>query len=91
MKAKKIIKNKDVVFIENNRSITTDLEMYPSGKNEGLLVVIVDKCSKSPMFDGGGELPECNEQVKDSNGRNKHLHEGPTNNDAYVEASSEEW
>ena len=39
------------------------LKMRPSGRNEGSTVVVVDESSKSPLFDGGGQFMNDNEQV----------------------------
>ena len=60
---KKVIKNRDVVFIEDSGNITSDLEMYPSGRNEDPMVVVVDKFSKLHLFDGGGQSVDDNKQV----------------------------
>ena len=55
LETKKIIKNNDVVFMEDNGSITNDLEMPPSGRNEGSIVVVMAyKSFKSYLFDGRG-------------------------------------
>lgn len=35
----KIMKNIDVVFMENRTSVGNDLEMHPSGRNEASMVV----------------------------------------------------
>jgi hypothetical protein len=42
VQSKKIIKCKDVEFMEDNTSVGNDLEMCPSGRNETPNVVIVD-------------------------------------------------
>ena len=49
--------------MENNGSIRDNLKMRPSGRNEGLIVVVVDESSRSPFFDGNGQSVEVNEQV----------------------------
>ena len=36
LQTKKIIKNRDVVFMNDNTSVKNDMEIYQSGKNEGL-------------------------------------------------------
>ena len=51
------------MFMENNGSIRDNLKMRPSGRNEGLIVVVVDESSRSPFFDGNGQSVEVNEQV----------------------------
>ncbi len=48
MQSKKIIKCKDVEFMEDSTNVGNDLEMRPSGKNETPNVVIVDTSSTSP-------------------------------------------
>ena len=48
---KKIIKNSDVVIIEENESIKNDLEMHPSGRNEHHIMVVVDESSKLFFLD----------------------------------------
>jgi len=90
METKKIIKSRDVVFMENSGSIRNDLEMRPSGRYEGPSLVEVDESSKSPLFDGGGELTECNEQVGGSGVGSEELDEGPTNEVVVVEGFGEE-
>jgi len=49
--SKKIIKCKDVEFMEDSTSVGNDLEMHPSGRNETPNVVVVDTSSKSPCVD----------------------------------------
>ena len=46
----KIIKNKDVIFMEDGTSIANALEIRPSGRNEGPTVVVVDESSKSSFL-----------------------------------------
>ena len=48
--------------MENDGSITNDLEMHASGRNENLKVM-GNKSSKSHLFDGNGQLMKDNEQV----------------------------
>ena len=40
--------------VENNGSIRNNFEMRVNGRNEGPMMVVVDKSSKSPLFDDGG-------------------------------------
>lgn len=56
LETNKIIQNKNVVCMVNNESIKNNLEMCPSGRIEGptMMVVVVDKYSKSSVFDGCG-------------------------------------
>lgn len=58
-----LIKSRDVVFIVDSESIENDLEMRVE-EMEGHVVVVVDESSKSPLFNSGGRLAECNKQVK---------------------------
>lgn len=51
---KKIVKNGDVVFVEDSASIKNDLEMHPGGRNKGHTMVVVYKSSKLPLLDSGG-------------------------------------
>jgi hypothetical protein len=51
VQSKKIIKCRDVEFMEDSTSVGNDLEMHPSGRNEIPNVVIVDTSSKSPYVD----------------------------------------
>ncbi len=51
MQSKKIIKCRDVEFMEDNTSVGNDLEMRLSGRNETPNVVIVDTSSKLPCVD----------------------------------------
>jgi len=51
VQSKKIIKCRDVEFMEDSTSVSNDLEMHPSGRNETPNVVIVDTSSKSPCVD----------------------------------------
>ena len=54
LETKNIIKIKNVVHMEDIRSIINGLELRLSGRNEGPKVVVVDESSKLPLFDGGG-------------------------------------
>ena len=62
LQTKKIIKNKNMVFIEDSMSIGNYLEIHLNERNEGFTVVVVDKSSKSSSFDNGEEREE---QVED--------------------------
>ena len=44
---------RDVVFINNNVSIASDLEIRPNRRNEAQVMVGMDEPSKSPSFDFG--------------------------------------
>jgi hypothetical protein len=60
---KKIIKCRDVEFMEDSTSVSNDLEMRPSGRNDTLNVVIVDTSSKSPCVDNDAEEDPSNEEA----------------------------
>ena len=47
-----IIKNRDVVFMEDSIGVGNDLEMHPSGRNKGHTV---DECTKSSLCNDGEE------------------------------------
>ena len=57
-----IIKNKGVVYMKDSENIMNDLKMRLSGRIEGHMLVVMDKSSKSPWFDGGGQFVDGNEQ-----------------------------
>lgn len=42
LESRKIIENIDVMFMEDSGSIKNNLELCPSGRNEGHAVVVVD-------------------------------------------------
>ena len=48
-KNKIIIKNKDVVFVEDYTSVENAFEIHPSGRNKSLIAVVLDKSSKSSL------------------------------------------
>lgn len=62
LQTKKIIKNIDVIFMEDDMSVGNALEMRQSGRNEGRTAVVVDEHSKSTSCDDGDERED---QVKD--------------------------
>jgi len=63
VQSKKIIKCRDVEFMEDNISVGNDLEMRPSGRNETPNVVIVDTSSKSPCVDDDAKEDPSNEEA----------------------------
>lgn len=87
---KKMMKSGDVVFMEDSGSMTNNLEMCRSGRNEGRTVVVVGEFSKPPLLDGGGQYMEGNKRV----GVNEVAIEGPrervANIDIIVESLDEE-
>ena len=77
--------------MEDTASIRNYLEMHPSGRNEGpTVVVVVDKSSELPLFDGGGQSMDCNEQVSGNEVAIKKARERLVNNDVIVEEFGEE-
>lgn len=58
LQTKKIIKYRDVIFIEDNTSFGKDLDMHPFGSNKGPMVVVVEKPSKLSLCDDGDERKE---------------------------------
>ena len=50
--------------MEDSDSIGNDLKMCLNGKNEGPMMVVVDKSSKSPLFDGSGQFMDGNELME---------------------------
>ena len=76
---KKIIKYRDVEFLEDSTSIGGDSEIRPNGRNERPNVVIVDESPKREHNDG------CNERVGDNVAQNG----GPTLNDGTDERVGE--
>jgi transposase InsO family protein len=63
VQSKKIIKCRDVEFMEDNTSVGNDLKMRPSGRNETPNVVIVDTSSKSPCVDDDAKEDPSNEEA----------------------------
>ncbi len=63
VQSKKIIRCRDVEFIEDNTSVGNDLEMHPSGRNQTPNAVIVDTSSKSPCVDDDAEEDPSNEEA----------------------------
>ena len=52
LETKKIIKNRDVVFMEDSGNINNDLDMRPNGRDGGRTIIVMDDTSKSPLLDG---------------------------------------
>jgi hypothetical protein len=79
VQSKKIIKCRDVEFMEDSTSVGNDLEMHPSGRNEIPNVVIVDTSCKSPCLDddeGTSDVKEhpSNQEDRQPWGVHQHLH-----------------
>jgi len=68
VQSKKIIKCRDVDFMEDSTSVGNDLEMRPSGRNETPNVVIVDTSSKSPCVDDDAKEDPSNEEATPTSG-----------------------
>lgn len=62
---KKVGCMRDVMFIDNNTSIRSDLEMRRSGRNEAPIVVGVYESSKLSSIDYGEDIEKREEQVED--------------------------
>ncbi len=60
----KIIKSRNVKFMEDYSNIGSHLEMPPSERNGGPIVIMVDESSKFPCIDDKKDL-EVNRDVKD--------------------------
>jgi hypothetical protein len=54
-------------------------------------VVVVDKFSNSPLFDGGGQSVDGNEQIKDNGVATKESREGSAYDDVIIEGFDKEW
>ena len=55
LETKMIIKNIDVMFIEDSMSVGNNLEIRLDGRNEGFMVVVEDKFFQSSSCDDGEE------------------------------------
>ena len=79
-------KNKDVVFMQDSESIRNDLDMGPSERNIGptVVVVVVDKFFKSPLF------VNVNKEVRGNGVAIEETREGHANDDILVEEFREE-
>ncbi len=73
VQSKKIIKCRDVEFMEDSTSVNNDLEMHPSGRNETPNVVIVDTSSKSPFVDDDEGTSDVKEYPSNQEGVHQHL------------------
>jgi transposase InsO family protein len=70
---KKIIKCRDVVFMEDCMSVSNDLEMRPSGRIETPKVVVMDESSKSLWYnnDATNGIEREEKEVGDAQGTNQ--------------------
>ena len=73
-------------------SFGNNLEMRLNGRNEGPTMVVVDEFSKSPLFNGGGQPVDGNEQVGGNGVEIEEVRQGLANNDIIVIGFGEgEW
>lgn len=70
--------------MENSGSITNDSKMPPSGRNEGPTMMVMDESSKSPLFNGGGQSVDDNDQVGGNGVAIEEAREKTTNNNIIV-------
>ena len=82
LRTKKVIKSRDVVFVEDGTSVGNALEIRQSGRNEGPTVVVVEEFAKSSSCDDGEERKE---QVGDHLIANEEAIKIPVGNDSRVE------
>lgn len=78
-KLKKLIKIKNVIFIENNTTIGNDFKMCKSRRNEGPMMVVMVKSFKSPFFHGGEDIKIYGEWVEYKSVANQEAMKRPTN------------
>ncbi len=81
VQSKKIIKCRDVEFMEDSTSVGNDLDMCPSGRNETPNVVIMDTSSKSPCVDDDEGVSDAtedpsNQEAMPTQGVHQHQQEG---------------
>ncbi len=88
VQSKKIIKCRDVEFMEDNTSVGNDLEMHPSGRNDAPNVVIVDTSSKSPYVDDDEGTSDVNEYPSNQEAP-RTLGRSSTSKDASTNAKQE--
>jgi hypothetical protein len=58
LKTNKIIKSRDIVFVEDRMIVGNNLEVHQGGSNEIPKVVGLDKSSKSPLVDKYKDIEE---------------------------------
>jgi hypothetical protein len=81
LETKKIIRNKHIVFIRDNESITNNSKMHPSGRNESSIMVMVEKSSRLFLFEDCRKSVNCNEQVRGDGVVIEEAREGHANDD----------
>ena len=85
----KIIKSEDVVFMEDSGSMKNDLEMCPSGRNGGPLVMVVDDLPNHLCYNGGEQSVDDIDRVGANGVAIEEPRERPANNDVVVESCGE--
>jgi hypothetical protein len=86
LETKKIIKSGDVEFMEDSGSMGNNLEMRPSGREGGRMVVVMDESSKSHLLDGGEQSVDDMERVGGNEVAIEEACERSANNDVFVES-----
>ena len=77
--------------MRDSKSIEDNLEMRSSRRNRGpMVVVMVDKSSKSTLFDSGGQSVDGNEQVGGNGVPIEEPCKRAVNNDIVVERFGED-
>ena len=66
------------------------MKTRPSGRNEAPTVVVVDKYSKLPLFDGDRQFVDDNEEVGGNEGVIEDACEGLANDNVVIEGFGEE-
>ena len=66
------------------------MEMRPSGRIGGHIVVVVDKSSKPPLCDSDGQSVEAKERMGGNGVAIEGPHERPTNNNVIIESLDED-
>lgn len=74
------------MFRKDSRIIIKNLKMRPSGSNGGCIMIVVDKFSKPPLLDGGGQYVENNKRVVANGVAIVEPHERASNNKNIVES-----
>lgn len=68
VETKKIIRSRDVVFVEDSTSVGHGLEMSPSGSSEAPSLVLVDESSKPPPLDDSDDVDSKKEEMSNDQG-----------------------
>lgn len=65
-KTNKIMKSRDVLFMDDRTSVGNYLKMDPNERNDALMVVRMHEFVESPFINLGEDIEECEEQVGDN-------------------------